>query len=105
MYIFDCGPYRLCTKENGSQIEQELELAQEYLDTLEYEQAIALYEQILAIDPTNRDALLGLSKAYTGIAGTEDDFEKEYRPWDRQLIMRNRDMNYIRKTQKYRLYL
>ena len=49
-----------------------MELAQRYLDELQYEQAIAEYEVAIAIDPKNPEAYLGLAEVYV----TMDDIEK-----------------------------
>lgn len=57
------------------QAERDLELATEYLDELDYEQAIATYERVLEIDAANTTAMVGLSQAYIGLA--EDDLAEQ----------------------------
>ena len=46
------------------QTEKKLELARHYLEELDYEQAIATFEAVIAIDPKCVDAYLGLADAY-----------------------------------------
>ena len=57
---------------NKNTYDSHMELAQRYLDELQYEQAIAEYEAAIAIDPKNEDAYLGLAEVYV----TMDDLEK-----------------------------
>ena len=46
----------------------QLELGNKYLDELDYEEAIAHYNQAIAIDPTNLDAYIGIYNAYNALA-------------------------------------
>lgn len=52
----------------------QLEVAARYLDELQYEQAIVVYNEILSIDPKNIDAYEGLVDAYIGMG----NFDKAY---------------------------
>ena len=45
-------------------VRKQLEIAQRYLEDLDYEQAIAAYEAAIAIDPKNEAALIGMGDAY-----------------------------------------
>ena len=47
-------------------VRKQLEIAQRYLEDLDYEQAIAAYEAVIEIEPNNLEAYLGLEKAYEG---------------------------------------
>ena len=53
-------------------LEKQLELAQRYLEDLDYEQAIATYEAALEIDPKCVDAYIGLAEVYEEM----EDYEK-----------------------------
>ena len=44
--------------------EEQLKLAQRYLDELDYDKAIAAYKEAIKIDPKAEDAYLGLAEAY-----------------------------------------
>ena len=44
--------------------EEQLKLAQRYLDELDYDKAIAAYRAAIEIDPKGEDAYLGLAEAY-----------------------------------------
>lgn len=52
-----------------------IELAQRYLDELQYEQAIAEYEAAIAIEPKNEDAYLGLAQVYVSMGDIEKALE------------------------------
>lgn len=52
----------------------QLKVASRYLDELQYEQAIVVYNEILSIDPRNIDAYEGLVDAYIGTG----NFDKAY---------------------------
>lgn len=49
---------------DGRKYEKHMELAQQYLDELQYEQAIAEYELAIAIDPKNEEAYQALAELY-----------------------------------------
>lgn len=46
------------------QVRSGLEAGEKYLSELDYEQAIVTYQQVLEVDPNNREAKLGLAEAY-----------------------------------------
>jgi len=52
-------------------VNRQLELAQKYLLEKDYEQAIAVFEGIIEIDPKNEEAYLGMAEAYAAV----DDLE------------------------------
>ena len=56
------------TAGKESKMQRDLELAAQYLNELDYEQAIAIYSSVLEIESNNTDALMGLAQAYTGKA-------------------------------------
>ena len=58
--------------ESKDTYDSHIELAQRYLDELQYEQAIAEYEAAIAIDPQKPEAYLGLAEVYVAM----DDIEK-----------------------------
>ena len=64
------------TSGKESKVQKDLELASQYLDELEYEQAIVVYEQVLSVDPKNKEALVGGARAYTGLAEQQEDAEQ-----------------------------
>lgn len=64
--VLGVGGYVLSQSGSSGQKENMLELGQQYLDELEYEQAIACFETYLEIDPKCVDAYLGLADAYIG---------------------------------------
>ena len=62
-------------------IQSQLELGERYMSELNYEQAIATYEQILQIDDKCVDAYLGVTKAYIAIGdydAAKDILERGY---------------------------
>ena len=58
--------FTVFSKEAGDrrEIRRQMDLAEHYLDELDYERAIAAYQTILEIDPNNEDALEALNEAY-----------------------------------------
>ena len=50
-----------------SRVSRQLELGQKYLEEQNYEQAIAAFEEVIAIDPKNVEAYLGAADAYIAI--------------------------------------
>lgn len=52
---------------DSAKINRQLELAQRYLLEEDYEQAIAAFEAVIAIDPKNTEAYLGMAGVYTQI--------------------------------------
>lgn len=52
-----------------------MELAQRYLDELQYEQAIAEYRVAIEIEPHNPEAYLGLAEVYVAMGDTEKALE------------------------------
>ena len=54
---------------------EQLDLANRYLEELDYEQAVAAFEAAIEIDPKNEDAYLGLAEAYIGLEDYESAAE------------------------------
>ena len=52
-----------------------IELAERYLSEQNYEQAVAEYENVLEIDPTNVDVYLGLAEIYEKTGDTDKAVE------------------------------
>ena len=59
-------------EEQRRTMREQLRLGNRYLDDLDYERAIAAFEQVIEIDPKNVDAYMGLAEAYIGLG----DYEK-----------------------------
>ncbi len=60
------------SKGGNKDIQEKLDLGQNYLDELKYEQALASYMAVLEIDPNNGEAYVGIVKAYMGMDDTEN---------------------------------
>ena len=58
------------------QIRDKMELAERYLDELDYDRAIASYKEVLKIDPANADVLDEIKAAYLAWAKDQDDPEE-----------------------------
>ncbi len=52
------------TNSSSRMLKKQLNLGQEYLNDLDYEQAVAAFKNALSIDPDNADAKEGLEKTY-----------------------------------------
>ena len=52
---------------DGRKVKKQLDLGYKYLQELDFEQAIASFKTIIAIDPLNVDAYLGMADAYIGM--------------------------------------
>ena len=57
---------------SGKKLAEQLDLAEHYMDELDYEAAIAAYEAAIEIDPMCEDAYLGLAEAYVAMGEYED---------------------------------
>ena len=65
----------------GPSIEERLEMGNRYLEDLDYDEAIEVFQEILDIDPKCVDAYMGLADAYIGVEDYEsamDILEKGY---------------------------
>ena len=67
----------------GKEYDEQLKLAERYLDELDYDKAIAAYKAAIEIDPAKPEAYLGLAEAYVAqgkyqkaIDVLEDGYEK-----------------------------
>ena len=70
-------------------VNRQLELAQHYLLEEEYEQAIAVFDMIIEIDPKNVDAYIGLAQAYAESGNLQEavkTLEKGYKETDAKVI-------------------
>ena len=56
----------------AKKVAQKLELADRYMTELKYEEAVALYNEVIQIEPRNLDAYEGAYKAYTALDRTEE---------------------------------
>lgn len=61
----------------GRELEKQLSLGERYLEELDYEKAIAAFEEAIEISPRNLTANLGLARAYEG-QGNYDHAEAAY---------------------------
>ena len=61
---------------------EQLELAQNYLLDLEYEQAVAAFDLVIELDPKNTDAYLGLAEAYLQLGKPEKALKTLQRGYD-----------------------
>lgn len=61
---------------------EQLELAQNYLLDLEYEQAVAAFDLVIELDPKNIDAYLGLAEAYLQMGKPEKALRTLQRGYD-----------------------
>lgn len=53
------------------QVGKQLDLGQQYLLNLEYEEAVAAFEIVIEIEPKNVDAYMGMAEAYIGMGKTD----------------------------------
>lgn len=56
---------------DGAKLQKLLDTGAKYLAELDYEQAVAVYNEAIALDPKSVDAYLGLAEAYLGMGDTE----------------------------------
>lgn len=72
--VLGVGGYAI-SRGNAAREESLLELGQRYLEELDYEQAIACFEEYLEIDPKCVEAYVGLAQAYVGLGEYEKALE------------------------------
>ncbi len=65
------------TARDRREVKKQFQLAERYLEDLDYQQAIAAYKAVLSIDPNDVDALEGLYRAYDDWAEEETDRSEE----------------------------
>ena len=71
----------LLVLNRGPSMEERLEMGNRYLEDLDYDEAIEVFQEILDIDPKCVDAYMGLADAYIGVEDYEsamDILEKGY---------------------------
>lgn len=56
---------------DSAKLQKLLDAGQKYLTEMNYEQAIAVYKEAIALEPKNVDAYLGMAEAYIGMGDTE----------------------------------
>ncbi|MBD5461268.1 MAG: tetratricopeptide repeat protein [Lachnospiraceae bacterium] len=56
---------------DAKKLRERLDLGQKYLSELEYDQAVAVFTEAIAIDPKSTDAYMGLAEAYIGLGDVE----------------------------------
>lgn len=56
---------------DNAKLQKLLDAGQKYLAEMNYEQAIAVYEEVIALEPKNVEAYLGMAEAYIGMGDTE----------------------------------
>ena len=57
-------------------VNRQLELGSRYLEDLDFEQAIASFQNVLKLEPGNMEALAGLGRIYESMAEAEENEEK-----------------------------
>ncbi|MGN0325722.1 MAG: DUF6273 domain-containing protein [Lachnospiraceae bacterium] len=67
--------YYLTNASPMARLRKQLDLGNQYLEEMQYEQAIAAFENAISIDPKNEDAYLGLAEAYLGLGDYESTIE------------------------------
>lgn len=53
-------------------LKRQMDLGQQYLAELDYEQAIVAFQAVIEIDPKSAEAYLGMAEAYIGLGDTEN---------------------------------
>lgn len=67
--------YYVTVTEAEARVREMLELAEEYLRESDYKQAVAAFEDVIAADPKNGNAYLGIAKAYIGMEDYKEAME------------------------------
>jgi len=62
----------LSSSSKGKDLQEQLELGEQYLSELDYEQAIVAYEAAITIDPQSVDACLGLADTYIALGDYDE---------------------------------
>lgn len=60
---------------SGKKLQEQLDLGAKYLDDMDYEQALVVFEAALKIDPKNVDAYIGLADVYVTMGDAEKALE------------------------------
>jgi len=77
---------------NGSrQLQEKLDLADRYMDEMDYEQAVACFLEILKIDPTHEDAYVGFAVKRVACVPLKTREEVRYRQEILQDCLANED--------------
>jgi len=63
LYIYVTNPIQKAAKQ--------LDLGQQYLLNLEYEEAVAVFEIVIEVEPKNTTAYMGMAEAYMGMGQTD----------------------------------
>lgn len=72
------GYFWLQGSNTASPLQESLQLGEKYLEELDYENAVVAFTEATAIDPSSKEAYLGLAQAHTG-AQEYDEAEAAYR--------------------------
>lgn len=83
---------------------KQLELAAEYLEELDYEQAVAAYINVLEIDPKNVDAIYGLCDAYIAWADTIENPGEQLRLMNKALMKVNELFRHAAEEYRWAVY-
>ena len=81
-----------------TKVQEKLNLAAQYLTDMDYENAIATYEEVLGINPKCPEAYLGLVDVYSAMATDaenkdENDYESILKNYDKAADVLNRALN------------
>lgn len=74
---------------------RQLSLGEKYLEAMDYEQAVAVFEKALEIDPKNKDVLKGIARAYVGIGDNANGFDEAFAAYNQAIIY------YYREAEAY----
>ena len=75
-----------------SSIAKQLDIGNRFLTELDYENAIASFNEVINIDPNNYEALMGLAKAYEGM----EDYQNAFRYYNMATVInRQSEESYI----------
>ena len=72
------GYFWLQGGNTASPLQEALQLGEKYLEEMDYENAVVAFTEATAIDPSSKEAYLGLAQAHTG-AREYDEAEAAYR--------------------------
>lgn len=72
LFCIGIGTFAFATFGTSSKINDQLKLANKYLDEGKYQEAVLAFDKVISIDAKNIEARIGLSKAYAGLGKFEE---------------------------------
>lgn len=94
------------TGSKDKKVKEKLELAAQYLTNMDYEKAIATYEEAIKIDPKSADAYCGLADTYIAMADNsikEGDIDKANEYYDMAIHTLEEGINNVSETDREKL--